>query len=182
MRAFAPEDLFAQQHARAIHQPVQMAESLECASDRGLPLFFAGHVRRDKACRRTQFGGDGLAGGCIDVGDDDLAAIGDQLARHGGAKTGVAAGDDKDFTWNLHIEFPKCEGQDFPCGTPFATPFLAMTTKAPGRAERARGESGDGFVGGVRLFLVAQDEPLQLAARSPGQLRHEFDFPRVGVG
>src|SRR5271165_2498366 len=82
-----------------------MAESVERASDRGLPLFFASHVRRDKARRRAQVGGDGLAGGWIDVGDDDLAAIGDQLARHGGAKTGAGAGDEKYLTLNLHFWF-----------------------------------------------------------------------------
>ena len=103
MRTLAPENFLARRHAGAIHQPMKMAESVHRAGHRRLALLIIGHVGRDKARRRAQLSGHDLSRRDIDVGDDDLAALGDQLARHGGAKTGAAARDDKHFILDLHL-------------------------------------------------------------------------------
>jgi hypothetical protein len=102
VRAVLADGLFADGDAGAVDQALQAAEVLQRRLDRGLGVVLAGDVALDEARLLAELRGQGLALGLADVGDDGVAARGDDHFDGGGAEAGAAAGDDEGAVLEFH--------------------------------------------------------------------------------
>ena len=91
------------EYAGAVDGRIQAAQELAgCGHVRG-HAFFIGDIGTEIArIAVTQFSHGCVALVVIDVEQGDLAALGDQMLRHGQAKAGNAAGDDGTGVGKLH--------------------------------------------------------------------------------
>jgi len=104
MRAVFADDALARRNTRAIDEPVQCAEFAHGGVDRLLHLCLVRHVDRHELRMDTERRGEFFAGIAIQIGDDDLAAGSNEMARGRSAEAGRAAGNQKDAILDLHAK------------------------------------------------------------------------------
>jgi hypothetical protein len=102
LRTILADSFFSHRNAGAVHQSVQAAELLERGVHRGLAVILAGDIAFDETRVLAEFRGQRFALRPGYVGDDRVAAGGNDHFHGGAAQTRGSAGDDEGAVPDFH--------------------------------------------------------------------------------